>query len=259
PLSVATSLLAESGVDHILGVCELPLVTARAAAETAGVRWEDVEWDYEGLNHRGFVTRLTAGARDLIAELASLSPSTEVAGVRVAFIQETGAVPMKYFELFHTRVPASYQRGRRVERIRERTVTQLRATPEVFPEALRERRMDWYPLVVVPLLSALASELPEDHVVNVGGPDGVTRETRAMVCRSRVEARPRSVGNSRVASWLERFERHERAVLAALADPSTASVTRALELDPLVRRSDLGSVAARLVDEATGAGGSART
>lgn len=249
PLSVATSLLAESGVTRCLGVCELPVLTARTAARIVGADWEEVEWSYTGLNHRGFITQLTAGGRDLIGSLASLPPSTKVAGTTVAAIRATGGIPTKYFELLRARPAQVAGRAARVERIRERALRELKARPETHPRPLRARRMEWYPLVVVPLLSALAADLAEDHVVDVPDVDGVTREVRARVCRKGVEIRPHAAPAPCARSWLERFEFHELALLAAVRDPSAASIERALALDPLMRGSDRRAVAAKLVDE----------
>lgn len=69
PLSITVAILARLGVQRCLGVCELPLTTARKVASAVGVPFEHLQWSYSGLNHRGFLHHLFADHTDLIPML----------------------------------------------------------------------------------------------------------------------------------------------------------------------------------------------
>lgn len=85
PLSISTSLLAAGRAvpgGPVVGICELPLVTATKAASVVGRSVHDVQWSYSGLNHRGFVHDLRHDGRDLLPEL--IARLTEHRGARAS-------------------------------------------------------------------------------------------------------------------------------------------------------------------------------
>ena len=221
PLSLTTSVLSGAGV-RCVGLCELPLVTARQAAERLGRPLETIDWDYAGLNHRGFIVKFRAGSVDLIPELAD----GEIATLE--------AIPTKYFRLLTGRQARGGGRAAEVARVRERALRELEEDPLRVPPSLRERPMEWYREIVVPVIVALCEARGSDHVVNVTGPDGLTREIHAVVSRDGVRPRPIAEPAPGIAHYLAAFEAHERALLDWVREPSRVALSRAVELDPLV-------------------------
>jgi 6-phospho-beta-glucosidase len=238
PLSAATAILAGSGL-RCVGLCELPELTVERACSLLGHPIDGVEWDYTGLNHRGFVHRLSDGGRDLLDTLVTrLGPAGTIEGITGAEIAGLGALPLKYFALFRAAPPPTTGRADVVETLRAAILDELRGDSAHTPPSLGRRPMPWYPRTVVPLLASLGDSQPRRHVLDVLFPDGIVRELRAEV--SSREIRPcvpwRSVPMSaEAARWHERFEVHERAVLAALAAPSREAVRGAVAVDPLTR------------------------
>ena len=56
--------------------------------------------------------------------------------------------------------------------------------------------------------------------------------------------------NGQVAAWVDRFVRHERAVLRAVAAPDLENVIAALEADPLLADADVRPLARALCRDA---------
>ena len=97
PLSVTTAIFIREGVTRCLGVCELPETTAAAVARILGIPAHDLQWEYVGLNHRGFLYNFSVAGRSLLPKLLSALPSTELPGVTSGNLETLQAVPLKYF------------------------------------------------------------------------------------------------------------------------------------------------------------------
>jgi alpha-galactosidase/6-phospho-beta-glucosidase family protein len=123
---------------------------------------------------------------------------------------------------------------------------ELDATHTVPPPSLARRDARWYPDAVVPAIVALTSITPQRLVMNVPRDRDVVVEVKADVSADAVVpvAAPRP--NDRVAAWLDRFERHERAVLRAVAEPEVDSLLTALDADPMLTNVDVAPIARAL-------------
>lgn len=257
PLSVTTALLARTGVP-VLGLCELPIVTVRRAASLLGLRLDDVTWAYVGLNHRGFVHVLRAGADDLLPALAKRLPDRSALGVLGTEVAALGALPLKYHGLFAGDAPHGTGRAAELAEIRARILSDLARNPAEPPSSLALRDMPWWAESVVPVLSAALTGIPIQTVVNVVDGADVVREVRAVVTGRRVQ-RLRAPGPpAPVQKWMARFVRHEVAVLDAVTDPSPVRIRTALALDPLVPANRVDGGADRLADAIKRTGGNLR-
>jgi 6-phospho-beta-glucosidase len=234
PLSVATSWMHRHGVRNILGACELPLVTARQVALTLEIEPSLLEWSYSGLNHRGFLHGLRVDGECVLARLIDRLGDGDLAGVPAATIAELGAVPTKYFKLL-TGLPDSQtpSRAEYLQRLQEDIVVELKTDARMLPSSLKRRYLDWYPHAVVPLVIALAAHAPRREIVNVVDADGISRERVAMVDRSGIRPIDAPAPSATVQKWLERFEVHERTVLAGLASPTRDWLHATIACDPL--------------------------
>ncbi len=271
PLSVAVALLAHHGVRNVLGLCELPLVTARIICARLGIREQDLRWSYAGLNHRGFLydfqlaetrstpsspaspttTALNQGPYDnndddilgqLVRALATARTAQQgspyqpnINGISDDVIRSLGAVPLKYYRYLSGDVTISRGRAQSVALVREQIEAELQSHPHMQPTSLGQRSMDWYPLAVVPMLAALAAGDGQIHVANyVEASTGLAREAKVRVYSDRVEPVPSASPPPQVQTWMQRLVAHERAVVTAALDPSRSHIAAALEADPLV-------------------------
>jgi 6-phospho-beta-glucosidase len=246
PLGCSTALLHRGGVTRVVGLCELPLVTARQACGILGLSVADVEWTYAGLNHRGFIHRLAHRGRDLLEDLPDTLGERTIGGITSAEIASLGAIPMKHFALLRERREPAPSRADLLAEVRGAILAELRADPTGPPPSLRRRAQPWYRDAVAPMLAAISRREPRDLVVDLPSADGVVREVHAAVSAEGVLPTASGAPPSAVASWLARFERHERRVLDAAIDPTPDAIRAALEADPLVAGSDVGDFTDRM-------------
>ncbi len=234
PLSATTSVMTDTGVARCVGLCELPLVTARLAAEVVGAPLEAIDWSYVGFNHRGFVVRFRHGNVDLLDELIARLGTHDLGGVSSAQIAGLRAIPTKYFAMFRRGRQPRGGRAARLLSLREEALAEIEADPEVAPSSLRKRYLEWYPQSVVPMIAALESTTVTEQIVNLPGEGGVTKECHARVSTESVAPLPPMAPGEEVTQWLDRFDVHERAIMDVARNPSPALLNRALETDPLV-------------------------
>lgn len=239
PLSLVTAMIGRE-LPRCVGLCELPTATVRQAAAALNIDAETFEWDYQGLNHRGFIVRLTQNEEDLMPRLVERlasnadgrNPAT-IGGITSACIAELGALPLKYFGLILRHDHAAPGRADFLADLRRQIVQQLRADATRSPPAARQRDQAWYPLAVVPMLKAIGSTRPSVQVVNRLCDDDLVWELKAPVSCAGVGAPLRAAPPGPVvAHWLDRFRQHEQAAAQAMAVPTRQHLRRALEADP---------------------------
>jgi 6-phospho-beta-glucosidase len=234
PLSISTTLMIRAGAPaRCVGLCELPFATVVEACRVTHTPAGEVEWDYAGLNHRGFVFSLRRGGEDLMARLPQMLGGETIFGVTGEEIREVGALPLKYFKLSTTACAASPAgRAAFLSDLKETVGRELdeRSGP---PPSLSMRNLSWYDGAVVPMIAAVFAGDGRRIVVNRLAEDGLVRELPVRIWRERLEA-VAVAPPARVAPWLLRWSAHERALLEAVESPDLHRIERALELDPSV-------------------------
>ena len=250
PLSVTTAVLVRSGAPaRTVGLCELPRSTAREACRLLGMEPDNVAWEYVGLNHRGFITSLRHRGEELLPCLPELLGDRTVFGIGAVATRETGALPLKYFRL----ASASGFGGGRAEylmSLKDDLARELE-DPSRPPPSLARRKLDWYEGAVVPMMQAIFSARQRAVVIDSVAEDGLVHEHAAAVSREGFEPRP-APSPPRLARWLDVWTEHERAVMEAVEEPSSARIRRTLELDPVVPKQRLEEMAHAVRGEARG-------
>jgi 6-phospho-beta-glucosidase len=102
---------AMSGVlgPRVIGICDSPVGLVRRAARAAGADPDapDFGYDYVGLNHLGWLRRLTMGGRDLLPELladpAALSRFEEGRLFGPEWLAALGSLPNEYLHYYYFR------------------------------------------------------------------------------------------------------------------------------------------------------------
>ena len=96
PIEVTTAIFIREGVTRCVGVCELPETTAGAIAHMLGIAGTELQWEYVGLNHRGFLYDVSVGGQPLQTAILSALPSEHLPGVTRDDVETFQAVPLKY-------------------------------------------------------------------------------------------------------------------------------------------------------------------
>ena len=232
PLSLTTTLLHELGC-RPMGICELPEYTVKHIAAVFGLEFDDLEWDYAGLNHRGYVFRAVADGRDLIAALPDVLGDRTVLGITGDEIVRYGAVPTKYHMMYRGNPETTYGRAAQLIDMRARALRELASDPSSPPPSIRERNQPWYSDAVVPLLVSLTSPTPNSHILSLVGDNGIASEVRALVDRTGVVEVRRPDPPAHLRPWLDADDEHERRSRRAMLDASESNVRAALESDRL--------------------------
>jgi 6-phospho-beta-glucosidase len=233
-LSITTGLMIRAGAPaRCVGLCELPLATVIETCRVTGTPASEVEWEYAGLNHRGFVFSLRHRGDDLLPRLPEMLDGQTIFGVTGEEIDRVGALPLKYFKLSTTACSAAGPgRAAFLTGLKE-TIGRELEDQTGAPRSLGLRNLSWYDGAVVPMIAAIFADEGRRIVVNRIAGDGLVREFPARVWRSGVE--PVAVTPPpRVGPWLHRWCVHERALLEAVEAPDPHAIERALALDPAV-------------------------
>lgn len=246
PLSLTTSQLFLQGHARCIGICELPTVTQRQIAARLNLPYEQLQWAYTGLNHRGFLHDLTHAGQPVLPRLVSLLKSQSFTGFDAALIEELQAVPTKYFRLLVSTKVEENHRSTQLVDLRTEILKQLEQAPLRYPPALEQRPMPWYELAVVPMLEALSgARQPCVLPINLCADDGMTREFLATVsCGTVNDDLPHAPPPTAVAKWMQVFEAHEASSLSACLDPTGANIEAAFAADPLMANRDLKAAVA---------------
>lgn len=235
PLSCVTAWMHER-LDHVVGICELPLYTLHQAAAALAVPVGAIDFGYTGLNHRGFFYRLRMDGTDLLARLGTMGGDVSIGGIDGTTVAELGALPLKYFTLRHAIWAPRQRRAEALQGLSAQIFAELHASPSTSPSSLAQRYLAWYPMSVVPMLAALGSSRPSLQLCNIPRSDGLVVERFAAVSSAGIAAVEDAAPDipPAVAEWIDRFERHERALLAAVERPSIVTIAEALMEDPSV-------------------------
>jgi 6-phospho-beta-glucosidase len=234
PLSITTSAMIRAGAPpRCVGLCELPLATVLETCRMLRISPADVEWDYAGLNHRGFVFALKHRGESLMPQLPEMLEGRTIFGVTGEEIRQVGALPLKYFRLSTTATtPAASRRAEFLSELKETLAGELEQPPAP-PPSLSMRDLSWYEGAVVPMIAAIFADDGRRVIVNCLGDDGLVREVPARVSRDGVEVIA-TEPPLELLPWLFRWVAHERALLEAVESPGLERIEDALALDPAV-------------------------
>jgi 6-phospho-beta-glucosidase len=249
PLSLVTARIARAGL-RCIGLCELPEVTLGEVARVLEIPPAALAWQYGGLNHRGFLYDLRSDGLDRLLELVARLASERIGGIASETIERLHAVPLKHFRMVVEPDTSPIHRADELSALRRKIVAELEQSRDASPPSLSERYMEWYPRAVAPLLAALDAERPAVHVATLTDDDGIARETKVEVCARQVRRLGARPAPPEAQRWIDTFERHEAAVLAAVEQPTARHVERALELDPTLHGRPVAPLVRDLVREA---------
>jgi len=91
--------------DRVIGICDSPVGLCRRAARAVGADPDRADYDYVGLNHLGWLRRVTVGGRDLLPGLLADAPALESFEEGKLFGAEwlgaLGALPNEYLHYYY--------------------------------------------------------------------------------------------------------------------------------------------------------------
>ncbi|MEO7754544.1 MAG: 6-phospho-beta-glucosidase [Terracoccus sp.] len=136
PAGMVTQAMQTVLGDRVVGICDSPLGLATRAAGALGLSLADVEIDYAGLNHLGWLQGLHRDGRNLLPDL--LEDTAALAGVEEGhlfgtdWLQTLGSVPNEYLYYYYFTRDA---------------IASITSAPETRGEYLLTQQTDFYAAV----------------------------------------------------------------------------------------------------------------
>ena len=209
PAGLVTQAMQTVLGDRVVGICDSPLGLATRAAEALGHRLDDLDIDYAGLNHLGWLSGLRRDGVDLLPSLltdaSALGRIEEGQLFGVDWLQSVGRLPNEYLYYYYfTRDAIAQIRGasesrgeyllreqtnfyaalsdssqsawRRWDEVRrERNATYMRETREEEGHERSEADVEGggYEGVALALMAAIARDEPARLILNVRNGDAL--------------------------------------------------------------------------------------
>jgi 6-phospho-beta-glucosidase len=151
---------------RVVGICELPRTTLLDIFQTLGATEASATFDYFGVNHLGWFSRISAGTRDLIGEYAAQLGDSKVFPTARQIVSCQG-IPLKYLRL-HYDAGEVLKEQRAARRSRGEILEELGAeafavfangTRREMEAVLKRRPAPWYTHAVGPLILALTGRV----------------------------------------------------------------------------------------------------
>lgn len=165
---------------RVLGTCDIPVATTRLIARILELPVQELEFDYLGMHHAGWVTGVRHRGRDLMPELLRHAERLAELEVDPDLIRAMGVVPTRYFRYYlhpQRMLKLKSKKKSRVEELKAMQAEMLQAYAEPdtcqHPEVYCRRGAVWYEMIVVPVLLALMRDSRDCLIVNVDNGDTI--------------------------------------------------------------------------------------
>jgi 6-phospho-beta-glucosidase len=180
PAGLITEALQRYSSVPTIGLCNLPIGTEMRLSKKLGVDRKDIRLDWVGLNHLNWTRGVTARGEDVwnevFADELNEAQAREAGGWEFTadLLGALGMLPCGYLNYYynHDRMlakqrSASRTRGEEVQEI-ESSLLEMYQDPDLNrkPELLEKRGGAYYSKAAVSLISAIANNKQEVHIVN---------------------------------------------------------------------------------------------
>lgn len=256
PAGLMTEAILAHGTERSVGLCNVPIEMHMELAKIVSRDPAEVELDWVGLNHLGWVRRVLVDGRDVLPSLidqidAGVPGPANVPEIDYpkGFLKALGAVPSSYVRYFYsTRLMLDEirskpkTRAQEVAEIEEELMRQYAdpATPAVLPPALSKRGGAWYSRLAVDVVSALSSETPSVHIVNTRNGDSVscvpadaTVEVPCSISRAGVVPHDCGAIDPSIAGLIAQVKAYEQLTIRAAVNRDRDAALLALANNPL--------------------------
>ncbi len=232
-----------------LGICDVPVSLTLMIARALELPYAELEFDYVGMHHAGWVTGVRHRGRDVMLLLLEQAERLSKLEVDPQLIRSIGAIPCSYFRYYfhpdHMLAKAMGRQTRAQELVAiQASMQELFAQPDAHehPEIYGRRGANWYKLIVVPVLLSLMRDSHQTFIVNTDNqgtllwlPPEAIIEVPCVV--SAAGAHPLTVGPvpPDVQAFLVRNCAYEMLAVQAIVEHSYDGALRALMLNPMIR------------------------
>lgn len=253
PTGLVTEAITRYTKANIAGFCSGGIFPKMWAKASMGIPYEQVQYDYVGLNHLNFISNIKIDGRP-VTEEEFIKIAAENNSVNLDLIKLLGVIPSPYLQWY-------YQTSEKVKNVLESPQTRGEyvqdVEKEVFasyadvnnsekPEALSKRGGGGYSEVAMGFVNAVYNNIDTKMVVNVPNmgavpflPDSAVVEVGCLVNKTGVQ--PLHVANVPEMSWglIAAVKNYEQLAVEAAVEGDIRKMKLALLAHPLVREYDL--------------------
>jgi 6-phospho-beta-glucosidase len=242
---------------QFISLCDSPSTLGDDVARLLKMRRSQVEIDYLGMNHLGWITGLRDAEHDFMDLALDQIDQLTSLGVANAYIRETRAIPIPYVRYYlHPERMLRQQMGK-VPRARQLQVLEQELLAE-YEQTLARNEDDpsskvarrgafWYSVVVVPVLDALINDRGSMWIVNVANKQNISWLSPETVIEipariDRQGAHPLPVASRLLADDLRALlfsqAAYESLAVPAIVERNRGQALQALVAHPLIRSID---------------------
>ena len=254
PSGLVTEALRRFGRERVLGLCNVPIEVHMELSDYFKRPQEDIELDWVGLNHLGWVRHVKIDGVDRMDEVieqveeGALDHLPEVEYPR-GLVRALGMLPSCYLRYFYApekiiaELKASPQtRAEQVQEIDAALFERYRdPTCDTLPELLKQRGGAWYSRLAIQVLHALNSDEPSVHIVNVPNgetfsdlPPDATVEVACEISKAGVRPLPTRPLEDSIVGLIRQVKSYERLTIEAALERSRDTALLALMANPLI-------------------------
>jgi len=270
PAGMVTEAILNHGTRRAVGLCNVPRELQIDIATHMKVGEQDIELDWIGLNHLGWIRKIMLKGEDVLPNVLRLleTPGGPANIPEISypkgFLRALGMMPSSYVRYYYETermldgiLSSPLTRAQEVARIEEDLLALYRDEAVVEkPGLLSERGGAWYSRVACDVMRALCSEEGAVHIVNTSNrgtiptlPDDASIEVRCKIDRTGVTPLPLDPPQERIAGLIQQVKAYERLGVEAAVRKDREAMLMALNAHPLVPSATVASrVAAEMIE-----------
>ena len=251
PASIVHQAITRYTNLRAVSVCDVPVTLRGWVADVLGRAPQEIEIDYFGTNHLGWVVRARDDGRDRLDEVLERLDELQAYPLPAAWARALRVLPGPYLRYLYRPEaflgsPGSPTRADELLEVEAELVDRYAAldasaTSEDVERIVSRRAPHWYEEIVVPALEAFVSDEPRRLVVQIANgatdpllPHEQTIELPAWISRTGVEPEPPPPLPADCRAVLNANAVYERFALEAIVERSRDKALRALVANPLV-------------------------
>lgn len=152
PAGIITLAMSHILGDRVISICDTPIGMVRRVAIAMGLSEDEIDYDYFGSNHLGWMTSLRVGGEEKLSEFlesAELEDLEEARAIGSEWIRELGSIPNEYLYYYYrnreavAKAQSSRTRGEflheQQEAFYERALEDLARSGQLWIETMNER------------------------------------------------------------------------------------------------------------------------
>ena len=270
PAGMVTEAILNHRTPRAVGLCNVPRELQIDIATHLEVTENDLELDWIGLNHLGWIRKIMLEGQDVLPEVIRIleSPGGPANIPEISypkgFLSALGMMPSSYVRYYYETArmldgirSSPLTRAQEVAKIEEKLLDLYRDEAVVEkPKFLSERGGAWYSRVACDVMRSLRSPEGAVHIVNTANrgvipslPDDASIEVRCAIDESGITPLPLDPPEARIGGLIQQVKAYERLGVEAAVKQDRDVMLMALNAHPLVPSATVASrVAAEIIE-----------